>query len=231
MLQGRSIQTSFRQGGTIRPIQALLTLLVLVWPQFLLAMPVGFSDDELARLERGEILLRPIQKNKPGVAMRVAALLHSNTNEVWQVLGDCNYELIYVKGLKLCEVLGGNQIQMKVHHRVRNSWYSPTLDFVFSATRYSDESGETSLISGDLKVFEGTWKLTPIEGMNSVIVTHEIRLQPKFLAPKWLVRRVLNKDLPDMMACIRGLASASGTERHITRDLKRCPGDISLLAK
>ena len=99
MQQGRSIQTSSRHGGTIRLIQALVILFVLVWPQFLLAMPVDFSDEELARMESGEILLISIQKDKPGVAMRVAAVLHSNTNEVWQVLGDCNYELIYA-GMK-----------------------------------------------------------------------------------------------------------------------------------
>jgi len=40
------------------------------------------------------------------------------------------------------------------------------------------------------------------------------------------VRRSLRRDLPEMLACIRGLAKASGDNRRIALDLKRCPGDI-----
>ena len=57
-----------------------------------------------------------------------------------------------------------------------------------------------------------------------VIVIHEIRVQPRIPVPRWLVRRSLRKDLPDMLACIRGLAKASGDDRRIADDLNRCPG-------
>ena len=46
-----------------------------------------------------------------------------------------------------------------------------------------------------------------------------------------LVRRSLRKDLPDMLACIRGLANASVDKHRIVTDLKRCPGDTSGVLK
>ena len=83
----------------------------------------------------------------------------------------------------------------------------------------------------DLKILKGRWMLSPVANENSVIVVHEIRIQPKLPAPEWLVRRNLLRDLPDMMACIRGLAMASGDNDHIEGDLNRCPGEISGVSK
>lgn len=209
----------------------LLVLLLNIVPQVVTAEPAGLSEESLARLQRGEILLETIHTEKPGAAARATALLHTSATEIWNILGYCKYELIYVKGLKLCEVLDGDQFQMTVHHQMRNSWFTPTMDFIFTASRDSTGTGRATLKSGDLKVFEGQWKLYPLEGQNSVIVVHEIRVQSKIPAPRWLIRRTLHNDLPNMMSCIRGLAGASGTDRHIQRDLKRCPGDVDQLDK
>jgi len=118
-----------------------------------------------------------------------------------------------------------------MRHRIRNSWYTPTLDFTFEANREPGGDGQAHLIDGDLKVLEGSWKLSPVANENSVIVVHEIRIQPKLPAPEWLVRRNLQRDLPAMMACIRGLAKASGDNGHIECDLNHCPGEISGVSK
>jgi hypothetical protein len=220
--------TGFQPGFLLN---LLLILILVIFPQWVFAEHPGFSTEELARLKRGEILLQTIRDEKPGAAARVTALLHTSNSEVWKILGYCKYEMIYVKGLKLCEMLDGDQYKMTVHHRLRNSWYAPTLDFVFSASRDSSGTGKATLVSGDLKVLEGQWTLYPMEGESGVIAVYEIRIQSRFPAPKWLIRRTLQNDLPDMMACIRGLAAASGTNRHIQRDLKRCPGDVAQLNK
>ena len=217
------------QPGFLRNL--LLILIFVIFPQWACAENPGFSAEELARLKRGEILLQSIHNEKPGGAARVTALLHTSNDEVWKILGYCKYEMIYVKGLKFCEMLHGDEYKMTVQHRLRNSWYAPTLDFVFSASRDSSDTGKATLVSGDLKVFEGQWNLYPMESESGVIAVHEIRIQSRFPAPKWLIRHTLQNDLPDMMACIRGLAAASGTDRHIQRDLKRCPGDVAQLNK
>ncbi len=226
-----SIKMYLGLAGTTGLSRVIALLVLIIISQVVIAATHGLSDEEMAWLKRGEILLQTIHTEKPGAAARVTALLHTNATGVWSIIGYCKYELIYVKGLKVCEVLEQDQFQMTVHHQLRNSWYTPTLDFVFEASRDSVGTGQAKLVSGDLKVLDGQWKLFPLAGEESVIVVHEIRIQSKMPAPRWLVRRTLRNDLPDMMACIRGLAKASGSDRHIERDLKRCPGDISVLAK
>lgn len=179
---------------------------------------------DLARLEGGDILLQTIHSDKPGAAARVTGLFYATPEAVWDVIGYCKYEFIYVRGLKVCEVLKPGLNQMLMRHRLRNSWYTPTLDFTFEASRNGENIGEANLVAGDLKVLHGEWRLVPLANPDAIIVIHEIRIQPKLPAPRWLVRRSLRKDLPDMLACIRGLAEASGDARRVAADLKRCAG-------
>lgn len=172
-------------------------------------------------------MLQTIHSDKPGGAARVTAFFHTTADVVWEVIGDCKFAFIYVRGLKICEVVKPGRENMRVRHRLRNSWYAPTLDFTFDAIRKPGNFGEVHLVEGDLKVMDGLWRMVPLADGNGVIVIHEIRIQTKMLAPRWLVRRSLRKDLPAMLACIRGLANASADNRRIAADLKRCPGDIS----
>lgn len=210
---------------------AMPVLILIISTRLSVAVSIDLGDDDMDRLKRGEILLQTMHSEKPGAAARVTALFHGNADSVWDIIGFCKYEFIYVRGLKECEMLEGDQFQMTMHHRIRNSWYTPTLDFIFKAMREPGGDGYTQLLEGDLKVFEGQWEFFPLRDDNAVIVVHQLRVQPKIPAPKWLVRRSLHHDLPDMLACIRGLAGASGDKIHIEDDLDRCPGKISELSK
>lgn len=176
---------------------------------------------------RGEVLVKTIMNDKSGGAARVTALFHASAEEVWNVIGYCKYEFVYLRGLKLCEVLVTGQLKTRVRHRLRNSWYMPVLDYTFDASRTLCCLGEFKLVEGNLDVMEGRWVFTPAPGGDGLIVVHEVRIKPGLPAPRWLVRRTLERDLPDMLACMRGLAKASGDERLLTGDLGRCPGDVS----
>ena len=230
------INKSTRTGSNTaasRTAPRLLTWLIL----FLLGSAQAASADptelnvDLARLQRGEILAQTIHSEKSGGAARVTAIFHGEVDDVWDVIGYCENEFIYVRGLELCELVKPGLQVMQKHHRVNNNWYTPTIDFTFEASRTSPTHGEFRLVGGNLKVLEGQWNFQPLAGGDSIIVSHEIRIRSRFPAPRWLVRRVLKNDLPDMLACVRGLARASGNDDRIVIDLGRCPGDTTRLGK
>ena len=202
----------------------VLALILLARPGPGTAASPTLSADDVVRLHRGEVLLQTTDREKPGGAARVTALFHTDPGTVWDIIGYCKYEYIYVRGLKLCEVLKPGLFSTRIHHRLRNSWYMPTLDFSFDASRTPSDRGEVHLVEGNLKVLEGWWMFESLSGTSGILVIHEIRVQPKIPAPRWLVRRTLRKDLPDMLACVRGLAGASKDKLRNTRDLNRCPG-------
>jgi len=219
-------------------VPALTVLLAVVWAHSQAAASGPWDSTELALMKSGEVIVEILYKGQPGGAARVSAMFSGNGEALWDVIGDCRYELIYVNGLQECEVLQSGNSNMIIRHRVRNSWYAPTLDFSFTADRTADGKGVARLLDGNLKLLESSWEVTPLEGVGTLIeserasiVTHEIRVQPKFLAPRWLIRRSLLRDLPDMLACVRGLANASAGQPEVLADRQRCPGDISTLSK
>jgi len=193
--------------------------------------PADISESEMQRLQRGEILAQTIHNDKSGGAARVTGLFKADAETIWNVIGYCKNEFIYVRGLELCEVLVPGLQYIKKHHRVNNNWYTPTIDFVFEARRTSPTHGDFNLVEGNLKVMEGQWDFQPMESGDALVVSHDIRIRSRFPAPRWLVRRVLKSDLPDMLACIRGMAGASLNMDQSGADLARCPGDVSQLEK
>jgi hypothetical protein len=192
---------------------------------------ISYTDDDVARMQRGEILLETIHSEKSGGAARVSAVFHTDVEPIWDIIGYCKYAFVYVRGLETCGVLVPGLTITRKHQRVKSHWYVPTIDFTFEGIRTSPTHGEFRLVEGDLKIMEGQWNFQPLEDRGSVIVTHEIRIRPKIPAPRWLMRRVLKKDLPDMLACMRGLAQASGDDVSSVEDLGRCPGDPSQLGE
>lgn len=191
----------------------------------------GEYDHDMQRLQAGEILVQTIHEEMSGGAARVTGLFHADAETIWNVLGYCKNEFVYVHGLEVCEVLVPGLQYIKKHHRVNNSWFAPTLDFVFEARRISPTRGDFKLVEGDLKIMEGQWDFQPAASGEGFVVKHEIRIQSKLPAPRWLMRRVLKKDLPDMLACVRGLAGGSGNADLLASDLERCPGDVQSLDK
>ena len=209
-------------------------VLVLVCAFFLMQTAdaaSSYPDDEVTRMQSGEILLKTIHSEQSGGAARVSAVFHTDVDSIWNIIGYCKYEFVYVRGLESCGVLVPGLTLTRKRQRVKSHWYVPAIEFTFEARRTSSTHGEFRLVEGDLKVMEGQWDFQPVTDGGSVMVTHEIRIQPKLPAPRWLVRRVLSKDLPDMMACIRGLAQASGDDVLIAEDIERCPGDPSQITE
>jgi hypothetical protein len=202
--------------------------LLLITPALAASMgaAVSIAEGDFKDLENGKILAQTIHEDKSGGAARVTALFHASAEDVWNVLGYCENEFIYVRGLELCEVVVPGLQYIKKRHQVKNSWYTPTLDFVFEARRLSAMYGTFNLVEGNLKVMEGQWLFEPAPAGEGLVVSHDIRIRSKFPAPRWLVRRVLKNDLPDMLACVRGMARGSGNERLLADDLARCPGDV-----
>jgi len=217
---------SFNRGTMCRYAYSLCTLALFLIAFSSTGYPADLSKSELQRLQSGEILTQTIHSDKSGGAARVTALFHAQAEDIWNVIGYCKNEFIYVRGLELCEVLVPGLQYIKKHHRVNNNWYTPTIDFVFEARRTSPTHGDFNLVEGNLKVMEGQWDFQPLESGDGLVVSHDIRIRSRFPAPRWLVRRVLKNDLPDMLACIRGMAGASVTEDQSAADLALCPGDV-----
>lgn len=188
-------------------------------------LPASSLPDEptMQRLETGEIILYETHTDESGGAGRVQALVHAPAADVWAVIISCKQAFLFVDGLKSCEVLEDSGDRARVHQVVKKHWLLPTQDFVFLSLRKPYREIDFELLEGNLDVLEGHWRFTPLP--QGLLLEYEARIKPSLPAPRWLVRRTIRKDTPDLIACIRGLAKGSGSPEAVRTDLARCPGN------
>ena len=202
-------------------------ILILI-PIVLLSMQSRALDkpapENLARLLNGEALLLDPQTDGSGGSARVQILAHVPARSFWEVIISCDLAFVFVDGLQSCEVIEDTGERALVHQVVKKGWPVPTQDFVFESLREPYEQMRFGLVEGNLKAMEGRWQFTEIpEGL---LVDYQLRVEPGVPAPRFMVRRNIRKDMPDLVACIRGLAGGSGSPAMSTADLARCPGQV-----
>jgi ribosome-associated toxin RatA of RatAB toxin-antitoxin module len=183
----------------------------------------NLDDAELARLEAGEVLVENDLEEESGGAATVHALFWAPTAAAWDVLGDCEVNYQFVDGLRDCELIESSETEALTRQAVKKHFLAPRMEYTFKTARQSGNWVAIRLVSGDLKRMEGSWRFDPVEGSDAVLVSHHIQVQPKMPVPRWLVRRTLKRDIGDMVACLRSIAAASGSEQQQADDSERCP--------
>jgi ribosome-associated toxin RatA of RatAB toxin-antitoxin module len=187
------------------------------------APPAGAEDSAvLARLTAGEVVAREASGDSRGGSARMQMLVRAPTQAVWAVIVSCELAFRFVDGLQRCEVLEDSGDRALVHQVVDRGWLMPRLDFVFELQRKPWDRIDFRLVEGNVKALEGSWRFE--ETPAGTLVDYEIRLRPQAPVPGFLVRRNISRTMPDLLACVRGLAGGSGTGELHEQDLGRCAG-------
>jgi hypothetical protein len=180
------------------------------------------DPETLKRLGNGEILLLDTRKDELGDTVRVQAVFYAPVKAARDIIFSCEQKFTYVKGLKKCEVIEDAGDRVLIHQVVKTSWLAPTMDFVYESLRDPYDRIRFQLVEGNLKVMEGVWKFTEIT--DGLLVDYELRVQLAIPVPGSIVNNDIRKGMPDLVACIRGLAGGSGSAERVAGDLDRCQG-------
>lgn len=203
-----------------------------IFPQvflfFLVASPLNglaaeLTPDELDRLRAGEVVAQAAESSKSGGSARMQIWVRAPARAIWEVIISCEKAFQFVDGLEVCEVHEDSGDRALVHQVVKRGWPIPTQDFTFESLRDPYRKMEFRLVEGNLKAMEGSWQFDEVAG--GTLVDYQVRVQPGIAAPKFIVRRNIEKGTPDLLACIRGLADGSLSEGQARKDLQRCPGE------
>ena len=198
--------------------------IILVIFLFHTQLPASEMPDRerLERLGNGEILLLEARTDEAGGSARVQAIIHAPAKAAWDVIISCEQTFTFVKGLKNCEVIEDAGNRALIHQVVKTSWLVPTQDFVFESLRDPYHEIKFQLVEGNLKAMQGKWQFT--ESPDGLLVDYEIQIRPGIPVPAFIVSWVIRRGMPDLIACIRGLADGSGSTKRVTEDLGRCQG-------
>lgn len=181
----------------------------------LLAPSALRADDFQGRLERGEIFCYPRKVAGSDVPeMVLKAVVNAPMARVWKIVDACgNYKRTQPRVKDSVEVSRKGQ---RVVCRV-------TIDLPFP---YSDKTSVTEaihtvtpqrcsrrwkLLSGDYKVNEGGWVLTPFRGdPRRTLVVYRALAEPDAWVPDWIRKTAQKRSLPEL---IRRLRQHSGASR------------------
>jgi ribosome-associated toxin RatA of RatAB toxin-antitoxin module len=181
--------------------------------------------ETLGKLLAGEILLLDARSDEAGGSARVQVLVDASAESVWEVIVSCAQSFVFLYGLRLCEVFEENPPPAFVNQVVKKGWLVPTQDFRFESLRRPYREITFRLVSGNLKSMHGSWQFSELP--QGLLVDYEIHVRSGLPVPGFIVSYVMRKGMPDLIACIRGLAGGSGSVEHAQADLGRCRGQAA----
>ena len=187
-----------------------------------LSAAIATEPETLDMLLAGEVVAFDTKSDESGGSAHMQILVQAPPQAIWNVIISCELAFAFVDGLTHCEVLEETGDRALVHQVVKRGWPIPTQDFTFESLRQPYSEIVFRLVEGNLKAMEGYWRFTiRPEG---TLVDYEVRVKPEIPVPRFIVRRNISKGMPDLLACVRGLAGGSGKESRAQADLDRCPG-------
>ncbi|HLZ75728.1 SRPBCC family protein [Phenylobacterium sp.] len=126
---------------------------------------------------------------------------------VFAVMTDCDLAPKMVANLKSCRVLERDpQGRWDVREEISKMTFAPSVRTVYREDFEPPRAMAFHSTGGDLKIFEGDWKLEP-HG-DQVRVTYQARVAAPFAVPGWVARLALRHDVPMALLALRREALA-----------------------
>ena len=178
----------------------------------------------MSRLRLGEIITESVRVDEKGGAVEASLMIWAPPEDIWATVFSCKNAFIFLHGLKVCEVLADDGVDTVTRHVIKQGWPVPRQDYSFRTHRIPYTRADIDLVEGNLNFMRASWDYISLP--EAVLVLYRVRLQPKFPAPRFLVRRTLKKGMSQLLACVRGLSGGSGSPQGEKQDLEHCTGDI-----
>jgi len=163
------------------------------------------SSQDWERLHAGDVV---IQSKKIDGQHRIEAaiVIASPVDDIWKVMLDCPNAPLFVPNMRRCEVIerADDASWEIIEHEIKYNWLAPTTIYQFKAEYIPQELIHFERISGDLTHLVGDWKLISVQGhSDAVLVQYSVYINPGFFVPKFMTRRALRKDVPDILRALR----------------------------
>ncbi len=182
----------------------LIAALLAAGPTWATPLP----DRAVSQVEKGRpyVEVKPDAEGSSGLVL-AAIDVAAPQAVVWSVMTDCDLAPKMVENLKSCRIVDRDpQGRWDVREEVSKMTFAPSVRVVYREDFDPQHSMTFHRTDGDLKVFEGQWRLEP-HG-DRVRVTYEARVAAPFSVPGWIARLALRHDLPLALLALRQEAMA-----------------------
>lgn len=130
-------------------------------------------------------------------------VIHARPDQVWQVLADYNNAPRVFPMMKKCQILEDHGPSKLVLHCVEPSGPVGTFEYIVEIKEQAPKALEWHRKSGDFKEVDGFWKLEPLDGGHSTLVTYSSHVNGGLFIPQILIKRQAHADMPIVMASLK----------------------------
>lgn len=193
-------------------IRAVAAWLLLVASAACQSADWTLTQLQLDQLEKGGIVAEgDVATDRAAADVRAAVKVAASPEQVFLTLTDCSQALRFVPHLKRCKVIetAADGSWQNVEQTIDYSWLVPRANYVFHAEYEKYARIRFSNVRGDFHENRGEWVFRPLDDGRATLVTYEARVAPAFYVPRWMMRNMLRRDLPDLMRGLRTHAEAA----------------------
>jgi hypothetical protein len=176
---------------------------------------IGFTltDKELAELAQDRPVIRVTPDEEGDAAARIfgAVEIDAPRDVIWEIMLDCARAPEFVPGLTDCTIIetGADGRWDVREHRINFGFVFTNVVNVFRSEYIPLEQISFHLIGGDLKTQEGVWQLKTIRTEPArTRVLYDARLAIGRPVPRFLVRRSIRNDMPEVFRALKSAAEA-----------------------
>jgi carbon monoxide dehydrogenase subunit G len=184
-------------------MRAALILLAALGAATASAAAVDIPPREQSALDRGRayVEVRPDPDGETGL-IRAAIDIAAPPEVVFRVITDCDLAPKMVDSLKSCRVVERDPAgRWDVREEISKMTFVPSVRNVFRSDYEPPARVRFHRVGGDLKVFEGEWRIEP-HGTGSRVF-YENRASAPFRVPGYLARFALRLEVPRALQALR----------------------------
>lgn len=131
-------------------------------------------------------------------------------DKVWQILTDYDNAPKVFPQMKKCKLM-----QDKGHIKVVKHTINPSglcnYEYVVEVKEQAPHSMEWHRVSGAFKQVDGYWKLEPLDGGRTTLVTYASYVDGGMFLPQGLVKRQCRIDMPAVMSTLKAEAESTSS--------------------
>jgi len=135
--------------------------------------------------------------------------IKSSPEKVFQILADYDNAPKVFPQLKKSKLIQDHGTSKIVKHVLAPSGVPGTYEYTVEVKESAPHSLEWHRISGAFKQVDGYWKLEPLDGGHTTLVTYASYVDGGLFLPQALVRRQCRIDMPGVMATLKAQAEAN----------------------
>jgi ribosome-associated toxin RatA of RatAB toxin-antitoxin module len=151
-----------------------------------------------------ENLSEELMHGKTYTVARVS--IKASPDKVWQILSDYDNAPKVFPQLKKSKLMQDHGSSKIVKHVLAPSGLPGTYEYIVEVKESAPHSLEWHRVSGAFKQVDGYWKLEPLDGGHTTLVTYASYVDGGFLMPQPLVRRQCRIDMPEVMTTLKAQA-------------------------